>query len=248
MPDRQTVYSVVCMKWGKKYSPEYVNKLYNMCRRNISLKFNFICFTDDPSGIKEGVEIKPLPKMKLEAGPERGWLKLSMFSPDVDIPSGRCLFIDLDTVIVDNIDDYFKVDGDLVLVKHRNPSATQGEGMTSVFRFEVGAHPQIYENFMRNSASIKRQYRHEQAYVCGFSKAHNFLSFFPEQWNPSFKHNCMRFFLLGLFLEPKIPSGAKMIIFHGNPTPDMALKGKIKGIKKLFRFVKPPKWLAEYWR
>ena len=243
----EQVYNVVCMKWGTKYDCEYVNKIYRMCMRNTTVKFRFICYTDDASGIDENVEIKPLPEMNLPSGPERGWLKLSMFKRDLDIPEGRCLFLDLDTVIVGNIDDYFTIDGDLVLVKHRRPSKKQGVGMTSVFRFEAHKHPEIYENFVSNIDKVKSSYRHEQAYVCGFSSERKFLSLFPAQWNPSFKHNCMRFFLLGLFFEPKLPTGTKMVIFHGNPTPAMAMRGEIKGWRKFIRFLRTPKWLIDNW-
>ncbi len=243
----EQIYNVVCMKWGKKYDCEYVNKLYRMCLRNTTVKFRFICYTDDASGIDERVEIKSLPEMNLPSGPERGWLKLSMFKRDLDIPQARTLFLDLDTVIVGNIDEYFTVDGDLVLVKHRRPSKKQGIGMTSVFRFEPHTHPEVYENFVSNIDKVKASYRHEQAYLCGFSSERGFLSLFPAIWNPSFKHNCMRFFLMGLFFEPILPEGAKMIIFHGNPTPAMAMRGEIKGWRKFVRFLKTPKWLIDNW-
>ena len=29
---------MVCLKWGKTYGPEYVNKLFNMVSRNFRLK------------------------------------------------------------------------------------------------------------------------------------------------------------------------------------------------------------------
>lgn len=236
------------MKWGTKYDSGYVNKLYSMCARNTTLPFRFICYTDDPAGICAGVEIKPLPQMDLPGGPERGWLKLSMFKADLDIPEARTLFLDLDTVIVGNIDDYFTIDGDLVLVAHRRPSKKQGVGMTSVFRFQPHAHPEIYNYFIANTALVKASYRHEQAYVCDFSAKRGFLSLFPRAWNPSFKHNCMRFFLLGLLFPPKLPEGAKMVIFHGNPTPAMAMRGQINGWRRFVRFLKVPKWLVENWR
>ena len=47
--------NVICMKWGTKYSSEYVNKLYSMVARNLSVPFRFVCFTDDADGIKDCV-------------------------------------------------------------------------------------------------------------------------------------------------------------------------------------------------
>ena len=41
---------ILCMKWGTKYGPEYVNRLYAMVRRHLSGDFNFVCLTDDSQG------------------------------------------------------------------------------------------------------------------------------------------------------------------------------------------------------
>lgn len=114
-------YTVICMKWGDKFGPEYVNRLYSMVSRNLTLPFKFVCFTDNGAGINRNVEIRPLPDMALPDGKERGWRKLSTFRDDIGL-SGRVLFLDLDTVIVGNIDDYFTLDGDFCLMAHWSPS------------------------------------------------------------------------------------------------------------------------------
>lgn len=239
--------TVVCMKWGTKYGADYVNRLYNMCARNLTIPFKFVCYTDDGRGMLEQIDVRPLPEMDLPAGPERGWRKLSLFKKDIDL-SGRILFLDLDTVIVRNIDDYFTLDGDVILIRHWRPSKKHGIGETGVYRFDAGTHPELYDYFMSHMDEVKANFRHEQAYVCDALSRQNKLSFWPSEWMPSFKYDCMRPWILGLFLEPKLPEKAKMVVFHGNPMPEDALAGKIKGIKKLYRFVKPAKWLVDAWR
>ena len=57
--------NVICMKWGDKYSADYVNILFNMVSRNLSIPFRFACFTDDPKGINEQVEVFNLPSLNL---------------------------------------------------------------------------------------------------------------------------------------------------------------------------------------
>ena len=47
---------VICMKWGTKYGPEYVNRLYGMVSRHLHGAFRFVCFTDDTTGIRPEVE------------------------------------------------------------------------------------------------------------------------------------------------------------------------------------------------
>ena len=54
---------VVCLKHGKKYSAEYVNVLYRMVTRNLTVPHNFVCFTEDPTGLDMGIQVKPLQLM-----------------------------------------------------------------------------------------------------------------------------------------------------------------------------------------
>ena len=41
--------NIICMKWGTKYGPEYVNRLASMVRRNTTIPCRFVCMTDDPA-------------------------------------------------------------------------------------------------------------------------------------------------------------------------------------------------------
>ena len=38
--------NVCCVYYGNKYKAEYVQKLYNMVKRNLTVPHKFICFTD----------------------------------------------------------------------------------------------------------------------------------------------------------------------------------------------------------
>ena len=46
---------VICMKWGTKYGPEYVNRLYAMVSRHLTLDFQMVCLTDNADGIHPNV-------------------------------------------------------------------------------------------------------------------------------------------------------------------------------------------------
>ena len=48
--------NVICIKWGNKFGADYVNRLYKMVEKNLTLEHRFVCFTDDSKGIVEGVE------------------------------------------------------------------------------------------------------------------------------------------------------------------------------------------------
>ena len=61
-PDSLTV---ACVKWGPWCAPHgaaYVNRLASGVRRRLSVPHEFVCFTDDPTGIGAGVRIEPLPE------------------------------------------------------------------------------------------------------------------------------------------------------------------------------------------
>ena len=34
--------NIICMKWGTKYGPEYVNRLASMVKRNITIPYRFV--------------------------------------------------------------------------------------------------------------------------------------------------------------------------------------------------------------
>ena len=52
--------NVLCIKWGSKYSADYVNKLYSMVERHLSLSHRFVCLTEDTTGLNSEIETKPL--------------------------------------------------------------------------------------------------------------------------------------------------------------------------------------------
>ena len=72
-------YNFACVCYGDKYAVEYVQKLYNMVKRNTTLPINFIVFTDHVKMHKmvEGdIEVRKFPEYDLEGW----WNKLQLFS------------------------------------------------------------------------------------------------------------------------------------------------------------------------
>lgn len=237
--------NIICMKWGDKFPPEYVNKLYSMVKKNITLPFKFVCFTENKNGIRPEVEILPLPELNIPSNlPERGWRKLSVFAEGFGNLSGKTLFLDLDVVIVDNIDDFFTVPGEF-LIAHDKHKPKKMEGNSSVFRFEIGRYAHILEDFEKNFEKIRSEVRHEQAYLSREIHKLGKLEFWNDRWVPSFKYHCAPSWVMSWFKPPSIPKGAKIIIFHGLPNPPEAVKG-ISG--KWYRHIQPSPWIENYWR
>jgi len=55
--------NVICIKWGTVYTPDYVNRLYNMVKRHTTVDFNFYCFTELSDGLNPDIIVRPLPVM-----------------------------------------------------------------------------------------------------------------------------------------------------------------------------------------
>lgn len=54
--------TVVCVRWGDKYGPEYVERLASGVRRNLRRRYTFFCFTDDVLALDgmTGVVARPI--------------------------------------------------------------------------------------------------------------------------------------------------------------------------------------------
>lgn len=84
--------NIHCVKWGDKYSPDYVNRLYSMVDRHCPGKFDFHCHTDDPSGIAPWMHTH-----KLTGNLEGWWNKLEVLN---SFQTGDNILFDLDIVIL----------------------------------------------------------------------------------------------------------------------------------------------------
>ena len=238
------VVNVLCMKWGNKYPADYVNRLYFMVARNICRPFRFVCLTDDNTGLGENIESFPLPELSVDlAGPERGWNKLAVFSQELYDLKGKVLCLDLDLIITGGLDDLFDYPGAVMIIK--DWVKKDGTGNSSVYRFEVGAHPEVLSEFEASFKKIKSVHRNEQEYLSAILMQKNALVYWPDKWCRSFKRHCLRPWSLFIARETKIPTDARVIVFHGKPDPHDAIEGKSG---KWYRRFKPATWINEHWR
>lgn len=92
--------NILTLKIGSKYGSEYINRLYKAIKRNTTLDFNFYCYTEDSTGIIEEVNIIPL---TLRDDVVKQWYKIDFHNmPEIE---GKCLILDIDYVILNNLDD-----------------------------------------------------------------------------------------------------------------------------------------------
>jgi hypothetical protein len=234
--------TVLCMKWGRRYGPEYVNTLYSMVARHLALDLRLICLTDDAGGIRPEVECRPLPALALTPEWERSpWRKLSGFAPELADLEGQVLFLDLDVVIVDRIDELFSHPGEFCIIENWTQPG-RGVGNSSVYRYRAGAHQDVFERFRADPAKAVREYPNSQTFL---SRHVPELTFWPATWCRSFKHDCLPARLLRRVMPARLPPGAKIVVFHGHPKPPDAARGVWREPRKGLR---PVPWVARHWR
>ncbi|TCT42721.1 hypothetical protein [Martelella mediterranea] len=241
--------TVVCMKWGQRYSADYVNRLWSSIKRHTVRETRLVCFTDDPSGVDPAVQCHPLPEIRI---PDEiawsPWRKLSLWQTPLADLSGDVLFLDLDIVITGALDPMFDFAPGKYCACENWTQPGQGIGNTSVFRWNVGANPQIFRDFEADAERIRKKYRIEQVYI---SAEIDEMLFWPSEWCVSFKHTLMPSWPLNFFKTVKLPENTKVVAFTGKPDPDEAAIGKwpVDAFwKKLYKFVRPTPWIDEYWQ
>jgi hypothetical protein len=122
--DRITVRTVVMVKHGAKYAAAYVNRLVGMIEKHVkpsdTIKYRFICYTDDPLGLSPQIIPELLPSEQSNTlsstSPRlaKWWNKIHIFSKELNekhfhssssYMSPNWLYIDLDSIILGDIGD-----------------------------------------------------------------------------------------------------------------------------------------------
>ncbi|HEX3407244.1 MAG TPA: glycosyltransferase [Caulobacteraceae bacterium] len=237
--------TVLCMKWGAKYGPDYVNRLYGMVARNLARPFRLVCLTDDASGVRQEVVCAPIPALPPIPQPkERGWTKLAAFSPALEgLLGDTVLYLDLDIVVMGALDPLFEQPGAFPMIRdwyHRRRVV----GNSSVFRFRPAERRALFEAFCADADAIVQRIRNEQEFISEHLEARGELSFWPKAWCQSFRVSCLAPWPVRAWATPRRPDECRVLVFHGEPKPPEALVGR----PALFQTFRPAPWIAELWR
>lgn len=244
-----SMQTVLCLKWGDRYGPDYVNRLHASVMRNTKRPLRFICITDDPTGINELVEVKTMPAFTLpEVFRFHPFRRMFLFDKQLYDISGDVLHFDLDLVITSNIDPLFDFQPESTFCVPQNWTQ-EGKriGNMSVFRFRIGEHYNIWKMFSEEPLVQRKTYRNSQTFVSRNIKE---ITFYPASWCLSFKHSLLPKWPLNFFKTPKLPQDCIVLAFTGKPDIDDVISGKWPApwYKKIYKHVKPTPWLAQYWR
>lgn len=248
-PAQGATRHILCMKWGTKYGPEYVNRLYAMVRRHLSGDFRFVCLTDDGQGVRPEVTCLPIAPLNLHLAPgqrDGAWKKLTTFEADLHGLRGTALFLDLDVVIVGSLDAFFEHPGDFLIIRDYDRFWRRGRitGNSSVYRFELGAHADVLGYFRDHLDEVQARYRNEQTYLSDVLHRQGKLAYWPDGWCPSFKYHGIPAWPSNYWKAPFVPRDARIMVFHGEVNPPDALAGRRN---RRFRYIRPAHWVAEHW-
>ena len=226
--------NVLCIKWGSKYSADYVNRLYNMVERHLSLSHRFICLTEDPMGLNAEIEARPLLRTDLKYS----YTKFELFEKELHDITGQILFLDFDVVINNSIDNLFLFEPDAKFVGIQDWKIDCINA--SCMRFNVGDHSYIIDNwyeavrtrftveeYFDTSLNGKKNlyhdlnsfppavYRGDQEWTTRQLKEHNVdITYYPSDWLQSY--TC------GYTMNSKV------VVFHGTPKPHEVEDGWVK--------------------
>ena len=244
------------MKWGNAFSPDYVNVLYEACRKNLNSTFRFICLTDNANNLNKGVEALPIPEIGCtpEMWAHGAWPKLAVFASKIgNESSGRVLFIDLDSVICGDLEPFFTHPSDFLAIDTgenwrpgRQPGGERALLGTGVFAFNLGSQVQILEKFQQDPQRAFLEADIEQVWVQKYAEG---IDYWPKNWVISFKRWLRRPIGLDAFMQPKKPPlNTSIVAFHGEPRPAALLSSDGK---RWDRFPHQGRgrvnWMVDYW-
>ncbi len=242
--------TIISMKWGKRYGPEFVNRLNNSIKKHTKRPTRLICFTDEQKGIDDEIKCYPLPNINLPSTiSQTPWRKLSVWKFPLEDLTGDVLFLDLDIVITGNLDQFFDYKPGKYCVIENWTQIGKNIGNTSCFRLPIGKYPYVFNEFQKNPEKFWKEYHIEQIYL---SKKIKDQFFWPSDWCKSFKHNLLPSWPSRIWKAAKLPKKTSIVAFTGKPDPDDVIKGiwpvkKSQFYKKIYKQLKTPNWVIKNW-
>lgn len=193
--------TIVCVWWGNLYPVKYVETLYNMVKRNLSIPYEFVCLTDQtpPNYIK---------KIPLNTTKKGWWNKIHLFDPDLFNPSRRILYFDLDIVIIGNLDKIASVQEPFCMIENFSMNKPHCAHNSSVMVWTPSQ--ETSKAYTQFSNDVMKELHGDQCWLWRVhtDNIHNF----PQNWIVSYKYE-------------KIPkyrhanADTSIICFHGRPKP-----------------------------
>ncbi len=239
-----------------KYTPDYVEKLWNGLKRNCTLPFEFICYSDNPN--VKADRVIPLPNPK-HTPIKKHWHKMSVFSPlfGYQNPDDEIIIMDIDQIILGNIDHIIgRPVGKNQIISYKKWWGFDNLPLNGGFyKFKSGgACKQIWQEFLKCPEDWQLHY---------FKKMTVHYKYFGEQ---NFVHRCVEKFNIDLITLPgnqicKITNDKKQnmevsLEYMKRYKADYMILDKPHPDIKIIHFANPHttiheseyEWIKDYWK
>jgi len=203
--------TVACVKWGKKYSYQHVNKLQEMVSQYLTVPHDFVCLTDNPHKvICKTLELTP--------GEFKGWwAKMNLFNQDSF--NDWILYLDLDVIIHRNIDE-------LVQNTDKNFYSIRDFLFPEVFNSSVmfwkkDVYSSLWKVYSEDPNRYMDVYKGDQDFVSDMVMSGDDWTTYPDEWTWSYKWGDEREYVdyYKKIERFRITDQAKIAVFHGRPNP-----------------------------
>ena len=213
-----------CVIHGDTYGWQYVERLHSMLTRNITMPVRLHVYTEAKRSVPPHM-VKHALKDWGVSGPKKAWwYKMQMFDPQHH--QGPMLYLDLDTVIVNNIDWIFQQDTKFFWIirdfQHLyQPNSTDLN--SSVMWWDTTKYDYIWQEFQRRGVTkVMGDYRGDQDFIKDvLPVAHRrhlerVRSWRWQCWNGGYN------FSKRTWRQPGAGTNIQntdILVFHGNPKP-----------------------------
>ena len=183
--------------------PEWwIPQLKKMVERNVTVPHRFVCLSN--------IDV-PCERIELQDDLRGWWSKIELFRPGIF--EGRVFYLDLDTLVLDNIDELLEQEDDFIGLKPFNPKRA---AIPSYFASGLmgwiadGSFDFLYEKFTKEQMP---RIKWDQEYLSGMLKSHHkSVSYWQELVDGIYSYK--RDIRYG-----KVTTTPRVVCFHGNPRP-----------------------------
>ncbi len=206
--------SVACVNTGDRYPDIYVDRLYRMVQRHLSMPFRFVCYTDRPRPLDPAVQQADASSWGLS-----GWFaKLRLF--DGELLNGEpLLYIDLSAIIRSSLDP-------MVSYAHGHPFVAVRDWNydclnSCVMWISPCAETQGIWDAYRTGVRYQSPLKGDQDYIDDHVREHglhDWVTWWPPEWVISYRR-LFRVHRRSHFTAMDVLSRSIVVKFHGTPRP-----------------------------
>jgi hypothetical protein len=234
------VLTVVTFKWNTPgyrsyFGPKTVNVLRSMVRRNYPHGHEFVCVTDDRTGIDADIRIVPLwSDLRELKSPHGGhnpacYPRLKLFSEEaVTLIGHRFVCLDLDTVITGDLSALWNRPEDFIAWKEQDVRSFFN---CSMFMMTAGARPQVWNTFDPKTspaaAKAAGRFGSDQGWI-SHCLGPNEAKWTQADGVYSYRVDIQK-------NRNVLPSNAKVVMFHGGTDPWVRNAQQIDWIRRCYR-------------